>query len=130
MADGGPLLELEYEWIRAFHDKDRSFLESLLAAEFRLSFVDDERSPNTFSRESWFGHLDRMTFGESTIFEPKEIIFGKVGVIRFNTSFADWTIDGHLLPSEYSVTDVFVYRDSRWQVTNRISEPWAESPKF
>ena len=130
MSDSTVLLDLEYAWANAFHTDDRSFLESFIAAEFRLSFVDDVRAPGTFGREDWFSNLGRMTFGAFTVYESKEVIFGKVGVIHLNVRFDDWTFDGNLLPAEYTITDVFVYRDGRWQVTNRISEPLAESPKF
>ncbi len=130
MPESDVLLKLEYAWAEAFNVHDRVFLDSLLAAEFRLSFVDDERAPLTFSRESWFENLKRMTFGAFTMYESQEEIFGKVGVIHLKVRFDDWAIDGNLLPAEYTITDVFVHRDGRWQVINRISEPLGESPKF
>lgn len=130
MADSEVLLKLEHAWADAFLTADRDFLDSLLAAEFRLSFVDDVRAPMTFSRESWFENLNRMTFGAFTVYESKEVIFGKVGIIHLKVRFDDWTFDGNPLPAEYIITDVYVHRDGRWQVTNRISEPLGESPKF
>ena len=130
MSEQGVLLQLEHDWANSFYAANQTFLESLLAAEFRLSFVDDVRAPKTFSREDWFANLGRMTFGEYEIYDSQEVIFGKVGFLHMNVRFDDWTFDGNLLPAEYTVTDVFVFRDGRWQVTNRISEPKSESPKF
>ena len=130
MADSEVLLKLEHAWADAFHTTDQDFLNSLLAEEFRLSFVDDVRAPMTFSRESWFENLKRMTFGAFTVYESQEVIFGKVGVIHLKVRFDDWAIDGRLLPSEYKITDIYVHRDGRWQVTNRVSEPLHDSPKF
>ena len=130
MADQGVLLQLEHDWASAFRDTDHRFLESLLASEFRLSFVDDVRAPKTLSRADWFANLDRMTFGDYEIYHSKEVIFGKVGFLHMDVRFDDWTFDGNPLPSDYTVNDIYDYRENRWQVTNRISEPKGESPKF
>ena len=124
------LLELEHQWAKALQSKDKQALEQLLAPEFRLSFVDDPRAPRTVPREDWFAMLDRMSFGECQFFESSEALFGNAAVLHFRCRFSDWTLDGRVLPSDYAITDVFVRRDGRWQVINRISEPTADAPKF
>lgn len=124
------LLDLEHVWAKAFQTPDTDVLEKLLAAEFRLSFVADPRAPRTAPRDEWFAMLPRMSFGSYEIFESEEVIFGNVGVIHLRVRFDEWRLDGNLLPPDYAITDVFIRREGRWQVVNRISEPAGEAPKF
>lgn len=125
------LLDLEHAWAKAFQAPiDHPALESLLAQEFRLSFITDPRAPRTVSREDWFAMLDRMSFKGYEILDWREELFGNVGVIHIHVRFDEWLLDGNLLPPEYFVTDVFIKRDGRWQVINRISEPAGEAPEF
>ena len=109
---------------------DREFIERLLAPEYRLTFANDPRAPRVISREEWFAALDKMSFGTYEISTSKELIFGNVGVLSMHVRFDNWRFDGNLLPSEYIVTDVFVLRDERWQVVNRISESVGDAPAF
>jgi len=109
---------------------DKGALEEILAPEFRLSFVTDPRAPKTLDRSAWFEMLDRMSFGAYEILSSKEVEFGEVAAIHARVSFADWTLDGRPLPSEFQVTDVFVRRDGQWLCINRISEPVSQSPDF
>ena len=129
-SDKGELLALEHRWAGAFQGPDLHVLEDLLAAEFRLSFVGDPRAPRTVSRKEWFEMLSRMSFGSYEILESREAVFGNVGVIHVRVRFGEWRLDGELLPSDYSIADVFILRDGRWQVVNRISEPMGEVPEF
>ena len=126
----GELLKIEHEWAEAFQRLDVSYLERLLAAEFRLSFVTDPRAPRTMPREEWLATLPRMSFGPYEIFRSQEVKFGNVGVIHFACRFTEWRLDGNPLPPDYSITDVFIKRDGRWQVVNRISEPAGDAPEF
>jgi hypothetical protein len=124
------LLELEHAWVRALQTLETDFLDRILAAEFRLSFVSDPRAPRTVPREEWFGMLPRMSLGSCEILASKAVSFGNVGVIHLAARFEEWRLDGNLLPSDYSITDVCIKRDGRWQVINRISEPAGEAPEF
>ena len=124
------LLELEHAWAGAFQSQDRDCLESLLAAEFRLTFANDVRAPRAISREEWFVALGRMSFGSYEITDSEEVVFGNTGVLDMHVRFDEWRFDGDLLPAEYVVTDVFVRRDGRWQVVNRISESVGDAPNF
>lgn len=130
MVKAGELLELEHAWANAFRGPDLEFLESLLAPDFRLSFADDPRAPLTFSREQWFDRLKLMSFGTLSISTSQESVFANVGVVQMRARFEDWRFEGTLLPAEYDLTDVFVRRDGRWQVVNRISEGVSGSPTF
>ena len=124
------LLDIEHQWARAFQEMDKGALEEILAPEFRLSFVTDPRAPQTIDRSAWFEMLDRMSFGAYAILDSKEVEFGEVAAIHARVSFADWKLDGRLLPSEFQVSDVFVRRDGRWRCINRISQPVSLAPDF
>ena len=124
------LLELEHDWVRALKTDDREALELLLAPEFRLSFSKDPRAPRVLSREEWFENLEKMTFEGAVILEFQESLLGNVGFLHMRVRFDGWRFEGNLLPALYIVTDVFVKRDGRWQVTNRISESLEGVPGF
>jgi hypothetical protein len=124
------LLQLEHDWIQALMTVDRNALELLLAPEFRLSFSKDPRAPRVISRKEWFENLDKMSFSGADILDFKEVVLRNVGFLQMRASFNDWKFEGNLLPALYIVTDVFVHRDGRWQVINRISESLEGVPTF
>jgi len=126
----GELLDIEHRWAKAFRTMDHDVFDNILAPEFRLSFVADPRAPRTVSREEWFAMLERMSMGNYEFLSAQETHFGNVGIVRLQCRFHDWTLDGKPVPSDYVVTDVFIRRDNRWQVVNRISEPEADAPRF
>lgn len=126
----GELLQIEHAWTRAFQVMDRPFLEDLLAPEYRLTFGEDSRAPRVISRQEWFVALEKMSFGQCKISGVHEVVYGNRGVIHMQASFEDWVFDGTPLPVEYVITDVFVKREGRWQIINRISEGVSGSPQF
>jgi hypothetical protein len=126
----GELLELEHAWALAMKKPDLPVLEELLAPEYRLTFAADPRAPRAISRGEWFAALEKMSFGEYSFSEVNEVDYGNRGVVHMRARFHDWIFDGTLLPVEYVLTDVFVKRQGRWQVINRISEGVDGSPNF
>ena len=122
------LLEREAEWTRAMREHDLESLDDLLAAEFRLTFVGTFAGPPggkpEIDRQQWLANLAGMTFGAIEMQDEQVTRFGHdVAAVRMRMVLHDWRIGDHPLPADYDLTDVWVHRDGRWQIVNRISEP-------
>lgn len=124
--DGSVLLEREQEWTDAMRNHDFDSLEQIMAAEFRLTFVllmDRPGKPET-TRERWLENLKHMTVGNIEMHDQHVTMQGEsVAVVRMRMTLHDWKIFDHQLGPDYDLTDIWVLRDGRWQVINRISEP-------
>lgn len=125
---------LEAEWADALENKDLERLDALLAAEYRLTFVDawpgpaDAEKPEV-DRARWLENTRGMSFGLIEMHDLKVMPLGNnVAIARLRMVLNDWRMGDEKLPSTYDVTDVWVRRDGRWQVVNRISEPLAPLP--
>lgn len=123
---GAVLLEREQEWTDAMRHHKFDSLEQIMAAEFRLTFVllmDRPGKPET-TRERWLENLKHMTFSNIEMHDQHVTMQGEsVAVVRMRMTLHDWKIFDHQLGPDYDLTDIWVLRDGRWQVINRISEP-------
>ncbi len=105
---------------------DFAALEGILAAEFRLTFVESSDRPGKpeVTREQWLENLKQMTFGPVEMRGMRVTMQGeRVAAVRMRMTLEEWKFGDSLIPPEYDLTDVWVHRDGRWQVVNRISEP-------
>jgi hypothetical protein len=65
-----------------------------------------------------------MTFGPIEMERMRVSMQGEnVAAVRMRMTLHDWDWGTDLFPPECGVTDIWVRRDGRWQVINRISEP-------
>jgi hypothetical protein len=65
-----------------------------------------------------------MTFGPIEMDRLRVSMQGEnVATVRMRMTLHDWFWGEDPIPAEYDLTDVWVRRDGRWQVINRISEP-------
>lgn len=111
----------EHQWTAAMRAHDLGTLDDILAEEFRLSFVD---FPGALPREQWLANLENMTFGPIEMDRLRVSMQGEnVATVRMRMTLHDWYWGEDPIPAEYDLTDVWVRRDGRWQVINRISEP-------
>ena len=120
------ILEREHAWVDAMRAHDTNALESILAAEFRLTFSDiagfPEGRPPATSRDYWLGTLSGMSFGPVTIHDAKITRSGeRFAVAHMTMTLEDWYIGDRRLGSTYELVDVWVLRDGRWQAKSRAS---------
>lgn len=120
------LLEREQAWTDATRNHDYDALEQIMAAEFRLTFVILMERPGKpeVTREMWLENLANMTFGAVEMQDLRVAAYGEnVATVRMRMILHDWKLLDDQLPPNYDLTDIWVFRDGRWQVINRISEP-------
>ena len=120
------LLRREAELTDAARSHDDTALDQILAPEFRLTFVrlTDMPGKPEITRERWLENLRSMTFGPVEMQDQIVTMQGEnVATVRMNMVLHDWRMLGNLIPPNYDLTDIWVRRDGRWQLVNRISEP-------
>ena len=71
-----------------------------------------------------------MSFGKTEFLSIVPHVFQSVGLTQIQALFHDWALDGKPLPPEYRITDDWVWREGRWQVVSRVSEPAHDGPAF
>ncbi len=126
---GRELVESELAWAEALAAHDWETLDQILAAEFRLTFVElpdfiPPGAPPELPRQEWLDNTRQMTFGNVVADSMNIRYHGRnVATVRLEMTLEDWRFNGNLIPPDYDLTDVWVRRDGRWQVINRISEP-------
>ena len=102
------LVELEHRWAKALEQRDSAVIGCILAPEFRDSGAEgqlhDRRQvlASLPSRKPTLNHLIEL--------HPK--LLGEVGMVRGVNRVTDAA--GHVL-AQVRFTDVFVYREARWQ---------------
>lgn len=115
------LQERERAWADAMSSHDYESLGKIMGEDFRLSFAG---FPVVVPREEWLENLKAMSFGPISMDKTTVTMHGDaVATVRMHMTLVDWTVAGNPLPPNYHLTDIWVLRDDRWQVVNRISEP-------
>ena len=120
------LLEREQAWTDAARHHEYDALEQILAAEFRLTFVFlmDRPGKPEVTREQWLENMEHMTFGLVEMHDQRVVMHGEnVATVRMRMILHDWMMFDNPMPPGADLMDVWVFRDDRWQVINRISEP-------
>jgi hypothetical protein len=108
------LVELSHEVVRAVQRHDLARLEELLGAEFSLLGAAGELDREEFlAAASGPYEIDDFSYEE---IDPQ--VYGNTGVIvsRYRQHAR---LDARDLTHELKVTDVWVRRDSRWQLVRR-----------
>ena len=114
---------IEQAWGTAFLKRDRAYLETLVAPEFKLMNSDDGQVEFT-PRERWLANYERFVFHE---FEVQTVDVVDAGDTAVATVTGRWKIGRAGLPGTretgFIVTDTFVRRGGAWQVVFRHSAP-------
>ena len=110
------ITERQEQWMDAARRKDVATLEGILAEEYvlisaRLGFVD---------RQAWLDAIANYNISEFDYLDSEIHVYGEVAVSNSHyRQVADF--GGQDLSSPFYVTDLWVYRDGRWQVVVRHS---------
>jgi hypothetical protein len=108
------LIGLSNDLVRAVHDHDRARLEQLLGVEFTLNGAAGEMSREVFlDAASSSYEIDDWAYEE---IDPE--IYGDTAVIvsRYRQTAR---LEGRDLSHRMNVTDVWIRRDTHWQIVRR-----------
>lgn len=115
--DQTTLIQLQNDWMKAWHDLDMPAIEAILAPEFTLTSA---RSDQIVDRPDWIANLGRVR-NESFAYSDFRIdVFGDAAVVRSKLTQAA-TVGGERWDGTFVLTDVWVRRQGRWQVVARHS---------
>jgi len=102
------LIQLEEKWAKALDQHDSEAISCLLAAEFQ----DADVNGAVHDRGEALGRVARPRQGSNRLEEMRAHIYGHAGFVRGINRVVDSS--GKVLAT-VRFTDVFVYRDTRWQ---------------
>jgi ketosteroid isomerase-like protein len=111
-SDQQILMQLERDWDAAFHRKDVTFIETVLADEFVATYGDGRRADR--AKELALATERDEQVDSSTLDEFIVKVYGDTAVVWF-TQHLVGPKDGRRLELTYRYLDVFVLRDGRWQ---------------
>lgn len=118
LSDQDILVDLEKQWNEAFHNKDMAFLRQILADEFVATYEDGSRSDKAKElalTESFNQQVDSSVQDDFTV-----KVFGDTAVVWFTLTMVG-PKQGVPTTVVLNYTDVFVYRDGRWQCVSSHS---------
>lgn len=123
------LRQLEQTWATATKNRADSALRSILADEWYLIGPHG----NVISRQEMLGIVQANTdvIDRNEFFDVRSHIFDTVAVLTGGTSEIGTRATGRRYNEPYRWTDVFVYRDGRWQavVSQSTLLPLPPQPK-
>ena len=102
------LIEVEQNWAAALNRKDVAAVACILATEFEDADVDG----SLHSRSQTLEHIPAKKPGTNTLSEMRAHVEGNAG---FTRGLATLTDPSGKVVARVRFTDVFVYRDGRWQ---------------
>jgi ketosteroid isomerase-like protein len=111
-SDQEVLIQLERDWDEAFHRKDISFIENVLADEFVATYDDGSRGDR--AKELTLAAAFDQQIDSSTLDEFVVKIYGDTAVVWF-TQHLVGPSQGRPLALTFRYVDVFVQRAGRWQ---------------
>ena len=116
------LRHLEESWSVAFHTSDYAFMERILAPEFTLVGI-RSTGVSTVTRADWLANTRVMKFRAFDTRVLSVEMYGDAAVVTMDGS---WTIDWNdrHIDERFLVTDVWVFRNTKWQVVRRHSSPY------
>ena len=102
------LIELENSWADALSRKDVDAVSCLVAAEFEEVDVDGQLK----TRGEMLGHIPQRKPGTNRLSEMRAHVEGNSG---FTSGLAELVDASGKVVARVRFTDVFTYRDGRWQ---------------
>jgi uncharacterized protein (TIGR02246 family) len=113
-ASEAELRALEEKLARAWVEKDRPFIEGLLAADWSVTDATGQVLTKDQVLAQTFASADR-TIDSMTIDDVRVRLFGSMAVVTGRTR-ATGSYRGQTGSAVLRFTDVFVERDGRWQI--------------
>ena len=113
------LKDVEQEWLRAYGEKNTAVLDCILAEDFQIGSMPDEKGEVHDKKHvlDWVAQRSR-TIQKMEQFDLTP--YGNVAAVRGAYSMSGQ--DGKVL-ARYQFMDVFIYREERWvAVTREIAE--------
>ena len=110
------LITLSTQWMGALERKDRAMLERFLADDFFITAPGDVEKTD---RSEWLKNAMELDWSSLEYHNFRVNIYGDTAVV---TALLDFKVTGGLgipIGSDAQVTDVWVKRNGRWQVTAR-----------
>ena len=111
-SDQDTLIELEQKWDAAFHSHDTTFIETLLADEFVVTYGDGTRGDKATELRlatDFDQQVDSSKVGEFIV-----KIYGNTAVVWFTQELVG-PVKGKPLAVTYRYVDVWVNRDGVWK---------------
>ena len=113
------LARLEWEWMGAVQRQDLAACEPIVAHDFTMA-LGDLSGPGSIDRERWFANAQHWVL-ESFSFDALQVhAYGDVAVVQSRYTQRG-TVFGRELNATWPLTDIWVRRDGRWQVTVRYT---------
>ena len=110
-SDEQLLRTIQHRLARAWLQKDRAYIECVLAAEWSVTQPDG----SILTRAAVLGpFFDAVHMETNTVDDVTVMLFGTTAVVRGQT-VASGTLAGAAVSARIRFTDVFVWRDGRWQ---------------
>ena len=110
------LISLSTQWNEAVERKDEAALEQLLADEFYVSSPGD---PKLVNRSEWIKNAVELDWHNMRYNNLKVDFYGDTAVVTGLLDFRVTTKLGIPIITNSQVTDVWIKRNSRWQVASR-----------
>lgn len=124
-SDQQILTQLERNWDYAFLHNDLGFLENVLADEFMATY--DDGSNGDRARELQLAKDFNQQVESSRLDDFTVKIFGDTAIVWFSRHLAG-PRRGERVELHYRFTDVFVFRDARWQCVSSQSTRIQDKP--
>jgi len=122
--DERQLLSIQQQLARAWSNKDRAFIEGVLAPEWSVTQADG----TTMTRATVLGaFFNAVTIDSSTVDDVTVTLFGDTAVVR-GRAVARGKLNGSPISARIRFTDVFLKRRGRWQAVASHASPLAENP--
>jgi hypothetical protein len=118
ISDRQILIELERRWNEAFYEKNLPVIEGILADEFIATYDDGSRGDKVRELELVVDFNQQV---ESAIQDQFIVqVYDDTAVLWFTLNLVG-TRQGERAEVEFLFTDVFVWRDDRWQCVSSQS---------
>jgi len=119
--DEQQLRDIQQRLARAWLQHDRAFIESVLAPEWSVTQADGQ----VLTRATVLGtFFDGLKLDTSNVDDVSVMLFGATAVVRGRT-VASGTLNGSPVSARIRFTDVFIKRQSKWQVVASHASPLA-----
>lgn len=121
------LIQMEFDWSQADVKKDAAELDRILADDW--TGIDFEGTVMTKADVMRDLHSDATATESTELREIKVRIFGNTGIVS-GTDIEKSQYKGQDSSGAYIWTDVFVFRNGRWQAVSSQSTKLAQGPKL
>ena len=111
-SDQDILMKIERDWDTAYHNRDITFIENVLATEFVATYAEGGRADR--ARELQLAAEFNQQIDSSVLDEFIIRIYGDTAVVHM-TQHLTGPSKGKPLTVTFRYIDVFVMRDGRWQ---------------